>query len=193
MRRFLCALAVLLAALPSLRAADRLVIVPSNERPAGLILPAEWMAQQRPARQDQPGSYNPALPTIIAGAAMTLGLVLTGLLLARRCSARVATGATACFVAGLLLVNSSCSSNDPRDNMPQYRPISGPSLQNDSTLQGEVLVEEGKLGDAVRLVIDPAALEALEKQHSTTPYQKALQSLEKDPPAKDGPKQGDGE
>jgi hypothetical protein len=174
MNRSLCALAVLMAAMPSLRAADRLVIVPSDARPAGLILPADWLAQQGTARQEMPGTYNPALPTIIAGAALTLALIFTGLLLARRCSARVATGATACLVAVVLLVNISCSSRDHRDITrgdrnwdPGFRTITGPQLTMDGIVQGEVLVEEGRVGDPVRLIVDPAALEALEKQSTT--------------------------
>ena len=65
--------------------------------------------------------------------------------LGQRVSARFVAGATACFLAGLMLVNSSCSSRDHHDDLdphirrgggPEFRPINGPSLQSDGTLQG---------------------------------------------------------
>src|SRR5581483_11637393 len=80
-----------------------------------LVLPSDFLKRHRAETRQEtvPTWYSPALPTVIAGAALALGVVLVGLLITRRASSRLVTGSAACVFGLLLFVNSSCS---PRPN-----------------------------------------------------------------------------
>src|SRR5438874_1308973 len=141
MTRSRCALAVgLLAVLPALLAnapppldlhsrrhetthEDWLVVVPSPNREARLLLPHDFLARHR--TETSPGGSEPigfSLPSILAGFTLAIGIGLAGLLLLRRASPRLLTGGLACVLAGLLFVNSSCSpSRDVRDNRDYHQ------------------------------------------------------------------------
>ncbi len=186
MFRRLCALGLLLALCATARATDRLVIAPTKDSQPSLVFPSEFVAKHRgPVKQSLP-FVTPTVPPILTGVALALAVVLAGLVLLRRASARLATGVAACLLGALLFVNSSCSPDrrirddgdgDPhhfkepdlrerRSSGPPHRPIYGPVLREDGTLQGEVLLEEGRTGDAVRLNVDADTLDAFVKRNA---------------------------
>jgi hypothetical protein len=166
MSRSLCALALLLA------------LVPSQGGKPTLTFPADFLKRQEitPTKQFGIGWVDGSFPTLMAGCALAMAMVLAGLLLLRRSSARLVTGSAACVLGLLLFVNSSCSPRPPPDDHwlhkdrvgggPSYREVRGPNTMPDGSLQGEVLLEEGKPGDPIRLAIDEGTLKAFADHHT---------------------------
>jgi hypothetical protein len=166
---------------PDVGTAWRLVIVPTQDSAARLLLPHDFLARHHaePMKMQDVTPGGPALPTILAGLALAIGMVLTGLMIRRR-SPRLVLGSASCLLAGLLLVSSSCSPrprpiedenrhvrdfevdiNHRRAGGSSFRPSSPPTLDENGALSGEVLLEEGALGDSLRLLVNEETLAAL--------------------------------
>jgi hypothetical protein len=156
---------------PASRPPNRLIIQPSENQVTRLILPrafvAQYVAAARPESAPPTSLY---LPSILAGVALTVALVLAGLLLARRASPRLVTAGIACVVAMLLVVNVNCSGT--RDTLDEdhrghvdnsYRSPHWLTVDRDGTLEGEVLLEEG---DQLKLIANRNALGDLGKKQA---------------------------
>jgi hypothetical protein len=172
---FAPAVALALAVSASARA-DRLVVTPTQEGDAKLLLPSDFLARhkvERPSREEAPGARR-SLPTVMAGLALAAGATLAGLLVRRRGS-RLVAGLAACGCGALLFLNSSCSPRpmDEDDIKRDFRGHVGAPLRplhppgcEDGKVQGELLLEEGALGDSLRLSVSEDALKALAEHHA---------------------------
>lgn len=161
---------------------QRLVIVPSSNQEARLILPRDLLARHKAEpRQEGAAPIGQSLPPIVAGLGLAVGVVLAGLLLVRRASPRLVTGGVACVLAGLLFVNSSCSppprpdwrdreyNHDltrDRGSSSPYRAITPLTVNSAGQVQGEVLLEEGTREGEVRLIANQEALAELGKKQA---------------------------
>ena len=152
---------------PASRPPNRLIIQPSEHQVTRLILPRSFLAQHvAGARPESAPPTSLYLPSILAGLALTVALVMAGLLLVRRATPRLVTGGLACVVAALLFVNVSCSRGTRDEGRHgyvdnSYRSPDGLSLNTDGSLEGEVLLEEG---DQMKLIANENALGDLGKK-----------------------------
>lgn len=173
MMRLVCALALLAASVA--HGADRLVIVPSEGGECRLLLPRDFLKRHEATPIKRQSITIPTIPTVLAGFALAVAVILTGLLLARKPAPRLITGSIACVLTGMLILNSSCSprpspirNDDPNHHRRQsqipFRPTQPPVVNADGKLSGEMLLEEGSLGDALRLVIDQDSLQGLKEK-----------------------------
>jgi hypothetical protein len=106
-------------------------------------------------------------PTVVAGVALTLGLVTGGLWLARAGRRRVLVGGAALGVAGLLLVGVSGCPWDREVVMDDHfydERLAPPSCGPDGNLTGEALLEIDSQTDAVEVVVNRAELAAWAEQ-----------------------------
>src|SRR5262245_23634488 len=156
-----------------------LVLVPTQDNEARLLLPRDFLTrhQATPMKQQD---ITPGGPTILAGLALAIGMVLAGLIVRRR-APRLVIGSASCLLAGFLLVSSSCSPrpgpiedenrhvrdfeppdiNHRRAGGPSFRASSPPTMDANGALSGEVLLEEGALGDSLRLLVNEETLASL--------------------------------
>lgn len=177
MTRMVCALTLLATSV--VNGADRLVIVPTEGGECHLQLPRDVLSRHEATPMKRQTVPFVSLPTILAGLALAAAVILAGLILSRKPSSRLVTGAFACVVAGMLFVNSSCSPHPSpiedntylrdlhalrRQTSAPFRSTQPPAINADGTLSGEMLLEEGPLGDAVRLVIDQETLQGLKEK-----------------------------
>jgi hypothetical protein len=152
------------------------------------LLPRDFLKRHdaTPIKRQSAGFGSPSLPTVIAGIALAAAVILTGLLLKRRPAVRLVTGSVACLVAGVLFLNSSCSPRPVpvdggvglrRDDVhlrdrrawAPFRSTYPPSVTADGSIAGEILLEEGHSGDALRLMVDQETLQGLTEKTAQNP------------------------
>jgi hypothetical protein len=133
----------------------QLVVEPSNEKTAKLVIPKSLLPKQK-AEADDRGF--PAGRTVVAGVALSAGVMLVGLHFVRRRGGRglapmILVGAGVCTLVGATALADLAIPGQPRRNRPGPPPVDPPGA-----IRTPLVIEWADEGTDVKLSISPEQL-----------------------------------